>query len=60
MSYVSKVNFDGTTDYSSELSEFINIDVKNSVIIGENAAQDILVSASTSDKFNVIIGNNTG
>ena len=59
MSYTSRVNFDGTTDENFSELNYISLDIKNSIIIGENAGQNFLTSASTLDSFNVIIGQNT-
>ena len=54
-----RVNFDGTTDNNANNLNNITIDQKFSIIIGENAGQTILPSASTKDEFNILIGQNT-
>ena len=54
-----RVNFDGTTDNNANNLDNITIDQKFSIVIGENAGQTILPSASTNDEFNILIGQNT-
>jgi len=54
-----RVNFDGTTDNNANNLNNITIDQKFSIVIGENAGQTILPSASTKDEFNILIGQNT-
>jgi len=54
-----RVNFDGTTDNNANNLNNIIIDQKFSIVIGENAGQTILPSASTKDEFNILIGHNT-
>jgi hypothetical protein len=51
---LGKLNFDGTDGSLN----YINLDSKKSIIIGENAGEKILVSNTSNNEFNVLIGNN--
>ena len=58
-STIGRVNYDGTTENTANNLDNIKIDEKFSIIIGENAGQTILPSASIKDEFNIFIGQNT-
>ena len=53
MSTRSKIPYEQTS-----LSDYITLDFKDSVIIGENSGNLIKQSANEDENFNVLIGNN--
>ena len=55
----ANVNFDGTSGNIEDGLDFITLDQKLSIIIGENAGQKILPTASTNDELNIFIGHNS-